>query len=263
VISIYDQNMKSTSLYKPDGTLCPQAQILVNCKPDYITTGEWIRAQKRFRKQLSPNEQKEFAKLRNKIHQSKYRTNNPDKIKFRSFDYHRKNKEKIRQRKREWRKSKPNYSKEYYGRNPETIKRINSRWRANNPEKSRQVQLNYLNNNPDYLAKYTRNRRRRDPHYRFVCSLRAQCNRVVKQLALGNKPTNTFRWVGCSPEKLKEHFESLFSEGMCWENYGHWHIDHVRPVCSFQPDEWESINHYTNLQPLWANDNIQKGGKWN
>jgi hypothetical protein len=88
--------------------------------------------------------------------------------------------------------------------------------------------------------------------------MRSGCSRVVKQLSLGKKPASTFKWIGCSPEELKAHLESLFTEGMTWENYGEWHVDHIRPVCSFTAEEWEQVNHYTNLQPLWAEDNYSK-----
>jgi hypothetical protein len=102
---------------------------------------------------------------------------------------------------------------------------------------------------------------REDPLYRFKKNIRKQCYRTVKQLALDKKPSKTFEWIGCSPEQLKEHFESLFSEGMSWANYGKWHVDHIRPISSFKPEEWKQINHYTNLQPLWAEDNIKKSNK--
>jgi hypothetical protein len=51
---------------------------------------------------------------------------------------------------------------------------------------------------------------------------------------------------------------------MTWENHGQygWHIDHIRPVSSFSAEEIMQVNHYTNLQPLWASDNIKKSNKW-
>jgi hypothetical protein len=84
------------------------------------------------------------------------------------------------------------------------------------------------------------------------------CRRVVKELSLGKKPTTTKKWIGCSADELVAHFESLFEEGMSWENCGAWHVDHIRPVCSFLPHEWQQVNHYTNLRPLWAKDNSAK-----
>ena len=69
--------------------------------------------------------------------------------------------------------------------------------------------------------------------------------------------------LGCSVEELRNHLESLFLPGMSWKNYGQfgWHIDHVRPVCTFDltnPEQQKQCFHYTNLQPLWWSDNLSK-----
>ena len=73
--------------------------------------------------------------------------------------------------------------------------------------------------------------------------------------------------VGCSIPDLIKHLESKFQEGMNWSNYGFygWHIDHIRPCSSFNllnEEEQKQCFHYTNLQPLWAKDNLQKHNKW-
>ena len=70
--------------------------------------------------------------------------------------------------------------------------------------------------------------------------------------------------TGCTLEELKEHLASKFTEGMTFENYGKWHIDHILPCASFDlllPEEQPKCFHYTNLQPLWAIDNMKKGAK--
>lgn len=70
--------------------------------------------------------------------------------------------------------------------------------------------------------------------------------------------------LGCSVEALKSHLEKLFTSGMSWTNYGKWHIDHKRPCDSFDlsdPLQQKVCFHYTNLQPLWAFDNLSKGAK--
>jgi hypothetical protein len=80
---------------------------------------------------------------------------------------------------------------------------------------------------------------------------------------LGQKKSgHTIDLLGYSPHQLKEHLESLFVEGMSWNNYGEWHIDHKIPVCSFSADTPPSVvNALSNLQPLWAKDNMVKGKK--
>jgi hypothetical protein len=70
--------------------------------------------------------------------------------------------------------------------------------------------------------------------------------------------------IGCSPQELREHIESKFIDGMSWENYGTfgWHLDHITPLASAKDkEEIIKLNHYTNLQPLWAIDNLKKGGR--
>lgn len=74
--------------------------------------------------------------------------------------------------------------------------------------------------------------------------------------------------IGCTIGEFKTHIESKFQPGMSWDNYGKggWHIDHIRPLSSFnvtKKDQAILANHYTNLQPLWAKDNLSKGRKWN
>ena len=73
----------------------------------------------------------------------------------------------------------------------------------------------------------------------------------------------SLEYLGCSIEEFKLHIESLWLEGMTWENHGvdGWHIDHKIPLDYFvknSDDPWEA-NHYTNLQPLWAAANLSKG----
>jgi hypothetical protein len=76
------------------------------------------------------------------------------------------------------------------------------------------------------------------------------------------KKNKTFDIVGCSPEFLKEHLESQFVEGMAWDNRKEWHIDHIIPLSSAKTEEdIYKLCHYTNLQPLWAEDNIKKSNK--
>ena len=68
-------------------------------------------------------------------------------------------------------------------------------------------------------------------------------------------------YVGCTSEKLRKHLEEQFENGMTWENIGKWHIDHIKPCAKFDlnlEEEKHKCFHYTNLQPLWAVDNLKK-----
>jgi len=71
----------------------------------------------------------------------------------------------------------------------------------------------------------------------------------------------TIQSIGCSVNELKKWLELKFQEGMTWDNYGKWHIDHIKPCCKFNLadiDDQKKCFHYTNLQPLWAKDNRKK-----
>ncbi len=83
-------------------------------------------------------------------------------------------------------------------------------------------------------------------------------------MSRGQKVGSAVRDLGCSVDKLKKHLESRFRFGMTWENYGMWHIDHIRPLASFDlTDRVQFLQacHYTNLQPLWAPENLGKGAR--
>jgi hypothetical protein len=104
-----------------------------------------------------------------------------------------------------------------------------------------------------------------NPAYRITHNLR---RRTLLALHGHYKADTTIRLIGCSAEELKKHLESLWQEGMSWDNYGlhGWHIDHVIPLSSFdlsKEEEQRKALHYTNLQPLWAEDNLKKSNKQN
>jgi len=102
-----------------------------------------------------------------------------------------------------------------------------------------------------------------DPKFKLSITLRTRLNAAIKN---GQKIGSAIRDLGCSIEELKYYLESLFQPGMSWDNYGFygWHIDHKIPLASFDlSDEQQRLKacHYTNLQPLWAKDNLSKADK--
>ena len=78
------------------------------------------------------------------------------------------------------------------------------------------------------------------------------------------KEQKSIEYLCCSYEDLRSHIESQFKKGMTWENYGEWEIDHVVPLKFENPTLEQLVErlHYTNLQPLWANENREKSNKW-
>ncbi len=109
-------------------------------------------------------------------------------------------------------------------------------------------------------------RRENDPNFK----LRLNCRKRIYSAIKDKKATKygkSFELSGCTIEALKKHLESQFQEGMSWENYGvnGWHVDHILPCASFDltdPEQQRQCFHYSNLQPLWAEENYRKGAKW-
>ena len=128
------------------------------------------------------------------------------------------------------------------------------KWRKNNPELSRK-----------HIIQQTLNREN-NPQTRFANRLRVLVNASLRKQN-GSKAHRTTSMIGCTVKELVRHLESQFLPGMTWENHTQdgWHIDHVRPCASFDltdPEQQKQCFHYTNLQPLWAVDNMSKGDKW-
>jgi len=120
----------------------------------------------------------------------------------------------------------------------------------------------------EYLSKYTplyeEARYKEDPLYRMKKVLRARARKALKGTV---RSVSTLELLGCTTEHLRAHLEAQFKSGMSWENYGPkgWHVDHIRPCASFDLTDLVQQRrcfHFTNLQPLWAEDNFRKGANY-
>lgn len=122
------------------------------------------------------------------------------------------------------------------------------KWRQENKEKYSQ----YFH---DYHEKY--------PEKKIARNLRNRLRKLLKGIS---SVIHSNDIAGCSLDFLKKHLESQFQEGMNWDNYGVWHVDHIRPCESFNfrdPEQQRECFLWSNLQPLWGKDNISKNAKWN
>ena len=156
------------------------------------------------------------------------------------------------------------YQKNWYIQNCEHQKEKSLQWRLSNPEKKKYNDQQYRSNNTEkvnnYKNKWANNKYHNDNVYRVKSSLRARVRAFIKYKK--SKPTSEI--IGCTWEMLVEHIEKQFKDGMTWENHGKfgWHIDHIVPLASAESvDDLHKLNHYTNLQPLWWDENLQKGCK--
>lgn len=131
------------------------------------------------------------------------------------------------------------------------------------------TQMAYSNdwkkNNKVAVNTYVRNakkkRKANDPGYRVQCNLRHRLKDLMCTARRGGT-TGISGLIGCSTKQLADHLESKFKRGMTWGNYGtKWHVDHILPCASFNHLDSKQVAqcwHWTNLQPLWAKDNLEK-----
>ena len=115
-----------------------------------------------------------------------------------------------------------------------------------------------------YNKIYVPRRKREDIQYKITCNLRSRLRKAIRKKYQSGK---SIEELGCSMEYFIRYIESLWQPGMSWDNWSHsgWHLDHVRPLSSFDltdPEQVKAACHYTNIQPLWAADNLKKGGNY-
>lgn len=111
------------------------------------------------------------------------------------------------------------------------------------------------------VSAYRRERRMRNPTERIANSMRARMWGALK----GKTSGACLSRLGYSLDELRAHLERRFQQGMGWENYGKWHIDHVRPCAAFDLTDAQQFAEcwsLENLQPLWAAENVRKGARY-
>jgi len=117
--------------------------------------------------------------------------------------------------------------------------------------------------NPEKIRAYFRERYHTNIIYKLSVTYRVAVRRGFKLIKSGKKSAS-LDYLGCSWEEFLEHIRSLFTEGMTLDNHGlyGWHLDHIIPISSSETEEDViRLSHYTNFQPLWAQDNYSKGNK--
>lgn len=152
--------------------------------------------------------------------------------------------------------------KEYYKKNREKIAERSKIYREKNRDKLLEQGRVYRLVNREKIHAAFAERYRTDPTYRIKQRFRNQVNKALKR-AGATKSKRSLALLGCTALELRAHIESHFAPGMTWENHGlfGWHVDHIRPLALFDlndPTQQAIAFHYTNLQPLWWEDNLTK-----
>lgn len=151
----------------------------------------------------------------------------------------------------------------------ERKKENHKKWLSENKDKWNEYIKEYREKNKDKIREIKRNyektRKANDPLYKLVANFRTAIYTVLKENNM-NKYGHYFEILQYSPEELATRLENQFSEGMTWENYGEWHVDHITPITAFNfqeigDNEFMRCWSLENLQPMWADENIRKSNK--
>lgn len=118
----------------------------------------------------------------------------------------------------------------------------------------------------EYQTSWARKNRHTDPSFKLAYRLRNRLRSAILLDRGAKKTAATVELLGCSIAEFRVYLEERFWLGMTWENYGwgpgKWNIDHIRPCASFylvDPEQQRECFHWSNLQPLWSEDNMAKG----
>lgn len=156
-------------------------------------------------------------------------------------------------------------NKKYYAKNKEQILRRSREAYSNDPQKYLAKNKKWATKNKkktnEYRRQWQKNKWHNDINYKIKSLLRG---RLYKAVNNEYKYSTVTDYLGCTIDELKIYLAAKFTEGMTWENHGDWHIDHIKPCSSFDLtnlDEQKKCFHYTNLQPLWAEDNLRKSSR--
>jgi len=143
----------------------------------------------------------------------------------------------------------------------------NKKWRKKNVEHCKQYYKKWGGANAERIKQYVmkwQNKNRQTPRG----GLNYRMRRLIRHCSSGQRQASPTleSLIGYTPQDVRKHFESLFTEGMTWDNHGEWEIDHIKPICSFDYDspddpEFQKCWALSNLQPLWHEDNVKKGRK--
>lgn len=223
-------------------------RIIKNAKDNYLKNKDKIKEYKKLwriknsetikqKKQVNYNLNKKEILEKQKI----YNQGRKEILKEYKKKYHKCNAEKHKEK-----------SRKYFSENKEKLSQLNKLWKINNREAHN---------------KQRRERIKNDKNFMLSLLLRNRVHSALSKNRIYFKPGSTVKDLGCPIPEFIVYIESKFTEGMTWENRGlkGWHFDHIKPLSLFDLtdiNQFKEACHYTNIQPLWAVDNMKKGNKY-
>lgn len=171
---------------------------------------------------------------------------------------------------RKFKGGKSESDKRYYLKNREKRLKYFSDWQKENYEHRKKYMDEYREKNIDKIREvkrnYERTRKANDPLYKLISNFRTAIYQVLKENNV-EKNGHYFDILKYTPEELISHLERQFKDGMTWDNYGEWHVDHSKPISVFNikeigDSEFMKCWSLSNLQPLWGEENVKKSNKF-
>ena len=208
-------------------------------KEYYLKNKERIKKQIKEYKLRNKEKIKEYY-LKNREHIKQYYLKNEEHIKERRKERDLENRKKLNRQRKEWSLKNSERIKEYYLKNKERIKENHSK-------------------NRKQINAYVSKRYHTDLNFKLRSLISRRVRRALKSI---NKSARTMELIGCTINELWIHLESKFKPGMRRDNHGLWHIDHIKACSKFNltdPAQQRECFHWSNLQPLWARENLSKG----
>ena len=170
---------------------------------------------------------------------------------------------------RKFKGGKSESDKRYYVKNREKRLKYFSAWQKENYEHRKKYMDEYREKNIDRIRivkrTYEKTRKHNDPIYKLISNFRTAIYQVLKENNV-EKNGHYFEVLQYTPEELINHLENQFTDGMTWDNYGEWHVDHLRPISvhniqEIGDEEFMKCWSLSNLQPMWGEENIRKSNK--
>ena len=170
---------------------------------------------------------------------------------------------------RKFKGGKSESDKRYYVKNREKRLKYFSDWQKENYEYRKKYMDEYREKNIDRIRivkrTYEKTRKHNDPIYKLISNFRTAIYQVLKENNV-EKNGHYFEVLKYTPEELITHLENQFKDGMTWDNYGEWHVDHLRPISlhniqEIGDEEFMKCWSLSNLQPMWGEENIRKSNK--
>jgi len=170
---------------------------------------------------------------------------------------------------RKFKGGKSESDKRYYKNNKDKISKYYSEWKENKKEYLKEYQKKWRDENRDKVRSTKRNyektRKANDPLYKLISNYRTSIYQFLKENNV-DKNGHYFEILKYSPDELISHLENQFKDGMTWDNYGEWHVDHIKAISlhnikEIGDEEFMKCWSLDNLQPMWGKENIRKSNK--